>query len=176
MRRLRSALQTIRAFLQRDARATLRVTRGMWNALTSHAAKSIFGLLLLIAAFPIGALLLWPFWPRLYNYMAPQTPADRINIVVLVVQGIGVIVVQGIGVIGILFGLRFTWLRERTVQIAQEGQITERFARAIGQLGDTKLEVRLGGIYALERIARDSTRDHWTIMEVLTAYVRENAR
>jgi hypothetical protein len=35
--------------------------------------------------------------------------------------------------------------------------------------------VRLGGIYALERIARDSPRDHWTIMEVLTAYVRENA-
>jgi Pentapeptide repeats (8 copies) len=38
------------------------------------------------------------------------------------------------------------------------------------------LEVRLGGIYALERIARDSPRDRWTIMEVLTAYVRQNAR
>ncbi len=37
------------------------------------------------------------------------------------------------------------------------------------------LEVRLGGIYALERIARDSPKDHWTIMEVLTAYVRENS-
>ncbi|MBV9546026.1 MAG: pentapeptide repeat-containing protein [Chloroflexi bacterium] len=42
--------------------------------------------------------------------------------------------------------------------------------------GKPNLEVRLGGIYALERIARDSPRDHWTIMEVLTAYVRENAR
>jgi hypothetical protein len=36
------------------------------------------------------------------------------------------------------------------------------------------LEVRLGGIYALERIAHDSPRDHWTILEVLTAYVRQN--
>jgi uncharacterized protein YjbI with pentapeptide repeats len=27
----------------------------------------------------------------------------------------------------------------------------------------------------LERIARDSEKDHWTVMEVLTAYVRENA-
>jgi Pentapeptide repeats (8 copies) len=35
--------------------------------------------------------------------------------------------------------------------------------------------VRLGGIYALERIAHDSPRDHWTIVEVLTAYVRQNA-
>ena len=35
--------------------------------------------------------------------------------------------------------------------------------------------IRLGGIYALERIARDSDKDHWPIMEVLTAYVRDNA-
>jgi hypothetical protein len=34
----------------------------------------------------------------------------------------------------------------------------------------------LGGIYALERIARDSEKDHWTIIEVLTAYVREHAQ
>jgi hypothetical protein len=37
------------------------------------------------------------------------------------------------------------------------------------------LEVRLGGIYALERIARDSPTDHWTIIEVLSTYVRENS-
>jgi uncharacterized protein YjbI with pentapeptide repeats len=37
------------------------------------------------------------------------------------------------------------------------------------------VEVRLGAIYALERIAFDSPRDHWPIMEVLTAYVRQNA-
>jgi uncharacterized protein YjbI with pentapeptide repeats len=34
----------------------------------------------------------------------------------------------------------------------------------------------LGGIYALERIADESERDHWPIMEVLCTYVRENAR
>ncbi|MFN0111696.1 MAG: pentapeptide repeat-containing protein [Blastocatellia bacterium] len=63
-----------------------------------------------------------------------------------------------------------------TSRLTQEGQITDRFTKAITQLGDKdKLEVRLGGIYALERIANDSEKDHWTIMEVLTAYVRENA-
>ena len=36
-------------------------------------------------------------------------------------------------------------------------------------------EVRLGAIYALERIAQDSERDHWPIMETLTSYVRNNA-
>ena len=82
-----------------------------------------------------------------------------------------------------LFGLYFTWLNlEATKEknradlyIAQERQTTDLFTRAIGQLGSDKLEVRRGGIYALERIARESDKDHGPIMEVLTAYVRENA-
>lgn len=83
----------------------------------------------------------------------------------------------GITVLGGLFvtarGVAAAW---RTVQVNEEGQITERFTRAIDQLGSDKLEIRLGGIYVLERIARDSAKDHWPIMEVLTAYVREKAQ
>src|SRR5215213_1900690 len=101
------------------------------------------------------------------------------------------------GAVG-LVGLFFTWrsLRQaresqaltqentqRTLELTEQGQITERFTRAIDQLGATdettgkpRLEIRLGGIYALERIAWDSPeRDYSTVMEVLTAYVRENA-
>ena len=47
--------------------------------------------------------------------------------------------------------------------------------KAITQLGDEKPDVRIGGIYALERVARDSARDHPTIVEVLTAFVREHS-
>ena len=36
--------------------------------------------------------------------------------------------------------------------------------------------MRIGGIYALERIARDSAKDHPTVMEVLTAFIREHSR
>ena len=50
---------------------------------------------------------------------------------------------------------------------------TERFTRAIDQLGNESLDVRLGGIYALEPIARDSKDDHPQVVEILTAYVRE---
>ena len=65
---------------------------------------------------------------------------------------------------------------EDNVRVAEEGQITERFTRAIQQLGDDEnMAIRLGGIYALERIAKDSEKDHGPIMEVLTAYVREKA-
>jgi Pentapeptide repeats (8 copies) len=64
------------------------------------------------------------------------------------------------------------------LQIAQQGQITERFTRAIEQLGQPgpdRLDVRLGGIYALERIARDSPDDLATIGEVVTAFIRGHA-
>ncbi len=82
-----------------------------------------------------------------------------------------------LGGIVVLAGAYFTW---QNVQLAKEGQVTDRFAKAIEQVGavdgsgNKKLEVRLGGIYALERIANQSERDYWPIMEVLTAYVREN--
>jgi uncharacterized protein YjbI with pentapeptide repeats len=90
---------------------------------------------------------------------------------------------QGLAGLVLAAGLYFTaqTLRHnresaaRTYELEREGQITERFTRAIDQLGDEKLDVRLGGIYALERIAKGSPDDHGPIMEVLTAYVREHA-
>ena len=91
-----------------------------------------------------------------------------------------VTLVQIITALLVLAGLYWTSRRvlavEENVRVAQEGHITERFTKAIEQLGDDKMAIRLGGIYALERIAKDSEKDHGPmIMEVLTAYVRERA-
>ena len=67
------------------------------------------------------------------------------------------------------------WQR-RTHELTEQGQVTDRYTKAIEQLGSEKLDVRIGGIYALERIARDSPRDHPTVMEVLAAFIREHSR
>ena len=67
------------------------------------------------------------------------------------------------------------WFTARTFTLSREGQVTDRYTKAIEQLGSDKLDVRIGGIYALERIARDSARDHPTVMEVLTAFIREHS-
>ena len=61
------------------------------------------------------------------------------------------------------------------VRVAEEGHLTDRFTKAIAHLGADNMAIRLGGIYALERIAKDSEKDHGPIMEVLTAFVREHA-
>ncbi len=71
-------------------------------------------------------------------------------------------------------------LQTRTLELQNEGQVTDRYTRAIEQLGESdsvKLTVRLGGIYALERIAVDSQRrDQATGVEVLSSFVRESTR
>ncbi|MCC3305616.1 pentapeptide repeat-containing protein [Sneathiella sp. HT1-7] len=114
---------------------------------------------------------------------------------------------------------------QKQVNVAEQGQITDRINKAVEGLGSEKtikevietpryqknnenkwkyddegkliaakrpdgtpiidretfersvpnLEVRIGAIYALERIAKDSLRDHVQIMEILCAYIRENA-
>jgi hypothetical protein len=85
------------------------------------------------------------------------------------------------GLIGVGALLTF-WLNSRvyritarTLEVTEQGHITERYTKAIEQLGSDKLDVRLGGIYALERIAVDSERDHPTVVEVLSAFVREHS-
>src|SRR5213594_3178354 len=54
-----------------------------------------------------------------------------------------------------------------------EAQLADRLTQAVDQLRDRNLEVRLGGIYALERLARTSESEYWPIMEILTTFVRE---
>lgn len=81
-------------------------------------------------------------------------------------------VVQLLGGAILLLGLYFTW---RNTRLAQDGQLTDRFNQAMERFGDDKSEVRLGGIYALARIAADSPRDHWSVMQVFCTYVRTKA-
>jgi hypothetical protein len=63
----------------------------------------------------------------------------------------------------------------RQAEIAADRQITDILTRAFDQLGNEERAVRLGAVYALERIAHDSRRDHHAIMEALTSYIRAQA-
>jgi hypothetical protein len=60
-------------------------------------------------------------------------------------------------------------------RLAEKGQITDRFNRAVPMLADKeRIEVRLGGIYTLEGVARDSHDYYWPIMALFTDYLREH--
>lgn len=72
----------------------------------------------------------------------------------------------------VVTGVYGTW---RTLQISEQGQVNERFNKAIDQLGAEALTTRVGAIYSLERLSEDSATERSRIIEILTAYVRENA-
>jgi Pentapeptide repeats (8 copies)/Protein of unknown function (DUF2934) len=55
-------------------------------------------------------------------------------------------------------------------------RINETYSKAVSQLASDKLEERLGGIYTLENISKESPDDYWTVMETLTAFVRERSQ
>jgi uncharacterized protein YjbI with pentapeptide repeats len=55
-------------------------------------------------------------------------------------------------------------------------RINETYSKAVSQLASDKLEERLGGIYTLENISKESRDDYWTVMETLTAFVRERSQ
>ena len=91
----------------------------------------------------------------------------------------------GILMAGIL-GVGIAWWRSRAAnlqaraaleqsELARRDHITEIFNRAVGQLGDQKLEVRLGAIYTLRAICEDPrySADMWLIVETLSAFLRE---
>ena len=80
------------------------------------------------------------------------------------------------------------WSAERTEIQWRGEEVDKRDWEHVGATGDWEvftqtrpnIEVRIGGLLSLERIAQDSVtydkgRDHVRVMEILCAYVRENA-
>lgn len=62
---------------------------------------------------------------------------------------------------------------QEQLEVARQGQITERFTRAIDQLGSFEPTTRVGGVFALESIARDSPRNRQAVLEVLASFIRQ---
>jgi uncharacterized protein YjbI with pentapeptide repeats len=143
---------------------------------------SQIGLAILAAALLTGLVILVIFAVRKFIKLGHQDDLgakDRVGLQIEFIKTAA----QILGGAFFLFGLYFTYQNlvlnqeknRADMFIAQEKHTTDLYTKAIEQLGSDKMEVRLGGIYALERIARDSEKDHGPIMEVLTAYVREKA-
>lgn len=60
----------------------------------------------------------------------------------------------------------------KSEQDALERRVTELYTKAVEQLGSEKAPVRLGGMYALERLAQNTVDQRQTIVNVLCAYLR----
>lgn len=143
-----------------------------WTWFREHTWLVILVVAGVVALGLLGYFWAWQSWQTIQGLAETEIQVRlKMELVKTLAQ-----IVLGILVVGTLW---VAWRRataaEQTVEVAKEGQITERFTRAVEQLGNREsIAIRLGGIYALERIAKDSSTDHWQVMEVLTAYVRES--
>ncbi|KUM90257.1 hypothetical protein AQI88_38810 [Streptomyces cellostaticus] len=68
------------------------------------------------------------------------------------------------------------WINRNETETTKGGQITDRYTAAVDNLGNPSADVRLGGIYALQRIMKDSPRDQTSVVDVLSAYIRTHSR
>jgi hypothetical protein len=141
------------------------------------SAVSVFGIMVSSLAF---FFLLW----KLPQWQVRGAGLERKDQLDLEIKARGTLAQIAAGSLFLLTAYA-TWnsidVSRRTLEVSQQGQLTSRFSNAAELLGtaDTRngdaLPVRLGGIYSLERIARDSSRDYWPIIEILTGYVRSRA-
>jgi uncharacterized protein YjbI with pentapeptide repeats len=118
----------------------------------------------IIGVFILAAYLLDLVWPWYKTNREAVVP---------LMTGIG-----GIIALAVAFGqFKTARLRhEEQTRSDLQRRITESFIKATEQLGSDKIEVRLGGIFTLERISKESPVDYWPVMETLSAFVRERPR
>jgi hypothetical protein len=94
-------------------------------------------------------------------------------------------IIRNLGlVVGGAVGIALAWLRVRAAnkqaeaqlkqaELARREHVAELFNRAVGQLDDEKLHVRLGAIYTLREISRDFPDLTKAVLELLFTYLRE---
>ncbi len=86
------------------------------------------------------------------------------------VRNLGLIVA---GVIGLPLAIWRSLVAQRQADTAQQNLLNERYQQGAEMLGSKVLSVRLGGIYALERLAREHPMQyHIQIMQLFCAFLR----
>ena len=95
----------------------------------------------------------------------PHVTAQTIGTVITALTAIGALLFTGLSL----------YATQQQNKVTEQGQYTDRYTNAVEQLdqsGPDHLQGRLGAVYSLERLARDSPRDQPTIIEMLSAFVR----
>lgn len=138
------------------------------------------GLALVLAATTLATWLLADWVAAI-----PFTDPDKHVPALLEVAKLGAAVAVGGGG---LIALYLTGRRQRTQELelanklaeldhtrhdATERRVTELYLKAVEQLGSDKPVVRMGGLYALERLGQENPAHRQTVVNVICGYLRE---
>ena len=100
-------------------------------------------------------------------------------------DALGLLVPLAAGIAGLAALLTFMETRRQNLEafkqtrtsldLTRRSQTMDRFSKGVDQLGSGHLDIRVGAIYTLEQIARDSPDIHPPIMEIFMTYLHEYA-
>lgn len=136
--------------------------------------------LIACAAIAVAASIVVVLWQipkrQLAGWRDRLQPNEQVDAETAAREGLSQLLAGLVGLVGIYFLWGQLNGTNESLRVNQQGQLTDRFTRAVEQLANKEqFAVRLGGIYALERIAADAPETHhWAVMEVLTTFVRES--
>ena len=131
----------------------------------------------IILAFVIGAFMLMTQGGAIWDWLSASTSSAIMSNLALV----------AFGIVGVIFSFWRTKIADNQEEAAQNVKITDSnsakhiFHQAIEQLGAThgagqpNREVRVGAMYALEKLSQANEEYTQVIMSLLSTYIRENA-
>ena len=153
---------------------------GLLTAWLKHCmrlAKDHSGLLILllnvIVLVGFIAILIWDWWGW-WGWLSDDEESDSTT-----VRNLGLFVAA---IIGLLLAIWRSVVADRQSKTAQRSLLNERYQKGADMLGSKVLSVRVGGVYALERLAKEHAEDyHIPITVLFCAFVRnppkdENAK
>ncbi len=143
-------------------------------------------IMLLVIAWGFIALALWFFGGDIYDIYVDlhkqideggKTPEEYRGIAI---RYFGIVAGAG-AIIGYIFATGRNIMLDSQNKINDRTRITESIGQAIAQIGaindkEPNIEVRLGGLYSLQRIMQDSEENKLPVVKILYAYVRENLK
>ena len=144
--------------------------RGLWRLVLQHPSQLIrlaiswdgfWWITGIVAVLVIGLVLSWRSWEEL------QGDQDSLS---TTIRNLGLVIG---GIIAILLAVWRSVVASSQADTAQQGLLNERYQKGAEMLGSNVLSVRLGGIYALERLAAEHPkRYHIQVMNLFCSYVR----
>ena len=169
-----SLVQYLRRF--RETRRIARRQARSWGRDLSRSIKANQGrlalIVILVVALGAVAWMLIASWNWLSTdfWTWLRGEPNRMESGSTTVRNLGLLIA---GLIALPLAIWRSWVAQRQADTAQQNLLNERYRQGAEMLDSEILSVRLGGIYALQRLAAENPRRyHIQIMQLLCAFVR----
>ena len=184
--RIKQYLPRARATVYRVRRSTISFVKGAWKACPKQGtlfvrsgeiwkvALKFLPVILVALAILLFIALFWHVfdWPGakwIDSWWRTAAKEDTITI-------LGILLTVVLAIIGVLFNPKKTRAPEETSKAQHDANEQQMLSDATEKLGDKSPSVRIGGIYALDTLARSNEPYLVRIVKILCAHLRETAK